>query len=257
MTLTERDATAAAGELASPARSRPLRILVADDHAFFRRGLMEVLHDEPDFQVVGEAADGEEAIERARALRPDGLDLILMDIDLPRLDGIAATECIVSKDPYLPVVILTVSTLDRDLFEAIRVGAVGFLSKSLSPEALVRALRNFQRDEALPMSRSTATKVLAYFQRVSAQEPSHAPAGGRGAPAGSAQTGGVSGEAAAVTLTPREREVLERIAQGARDREIAAALVLSESTVKKHVQNILRKLHARNRVEAVARLRSA
>lgn len=223
-----------------------LRILIADDHAFFRRGLREVLSDEPDLAVVAEAADGDEAVRRARALRPDGLDLVLMDIDMAPVDGITATERLVADDPDLPVVMLTVSTLDRDLFDAVRVGAVGYLSKSLSPEALVRALRRFQRDEALPMSRSMATKVLAYFQQA--------------ARAGLAAPAAVSGAAtptgpADVTLTRREQEVLEHIARGARDREIAEVLVVTESTVKKHVQNILRKLHARNRAEAVARVR--
>ena len=216
----------------------PLRILIADDHAFFRRGLREVINDEPDMVVVAEASDGEEAIRRARTLRPQALDLVLMDIDMAPVDGIAATERLVSADPDLPVVMLTVSTLDRDLFDAVRVGAVGYLSKSLAPDALVRALRRFQQDEALPMSRSMATKVLAFFQQ-----------GGRPAPAGAAPAA-----SAAVTLTVREREVLEHIARGARDREIAETLIVSESTVKKHVQNILRKLHARNRAEAVARL---
>jgi two-component system NarL family response regulator len=223
---------------------RTLRVLIADDHAFFRRGLREVLDDERDMAVVAEAADGAEAVRQARALRPGGLDLVLMDIDMPSMDGITATARLVAEDPELPVVMLTVSTLDRDLFEAVRVGAVGFLSKSLSPEALVRALRRFRQDEALPMSRSMATKVLAYFQQAARTAPS--------APTGAA--GAVQPLAAEVTLTPREREVLEQIARGARDREVAAALIVTESTVKKHVQNILRKLHARNRAEAVARL---
>jgi two-component system NarL family response regulator len=231
--------------------------MIVDDHAFFRRGLREVLNDEPNMEVVAEASGGDEAIDLARRLRPLGLDLVLMDIDMAPVDGITATERLVADDPDLPVVMLTVSTLDRDLFDAVRVGAVGFLSKSLSPEALVRALRRFQQDEALPMSRSMATKVLAYFQQAMARPtPATAPdastasgaPGAPGAPDGPTGTGDIS-------LTPRELEVLEHIARGARDREIADALVVTESTVKKHVQNILRKLHARNRVEAVARLR--
>ena len=223
----------------------PLRMLIVDDHAVFRRGIREVLHEEDDMQVVAEALGGEQAIQMVRDLRPDGLDLVLMDIDMPGMDGITTTERIAAEHPNLPVVMLTVSTLDRDLFEAVRVGAVGFLSKSLSPDALVRALRGFRRGESLPMSPALAQKVLGFFKAVpmAAAQTASAPAF---AEAALSETG----------LTGREQEVLELIAEGARDREIAERLVVTESTVKKHVQNILRKLHARNRVEAVAHLRN-
>jgi DNA-binding NarL/FixJ family response regulator len=180
-----------------------------------------------------------------RDLRPDGLDLILMDIDMPGMDGIATTERIAAEHPNLPVVMLTVSTLDRDLFEAVRVGAVGFLSKSLSPDALVRALRGFRRGESLPMSPALAQKVLGYFKGVPTAAPQPV-----------TMVASTEPQLADTGLTSREQEVLELIAQGARDREIAERLVVTESTVKKHVQNILRKLHARNRVEAVAHLRN-
>jgi DNA-binding NarL/FixJ family response regulator len=215
--------------------TKPLRILIADDHAFFRRGLREVIDDEPDMCVIAEASDGDQAIRRARELRPNRLDLILMDIDMPGIDGIKATERITTEDPDLPIVILTVSTLDRNLFDAVRVGAIGFLSKSLAPDALIRALRSYHRDQALPMSAVMAARVLSYLQK---ELPKNHPV-----------------EPPQVTLTPRESEVLEHIRRGARDHEIAASLVVSESTVKKHVQNILRKLHARNRVEAITRVR--
>jgi DNA-binding NarL/FixJ family response regulator len=212
----------------------PLRILLADDHEPFRRAMRGVIDAQDDMKIVAEAADGAEAVRVSRSLRPDGLDMVLMDIDMPRLDGIKATQQITAADPDLPVVMLTVSTLDRDLFEAVRVGAIGFLSKGLSADAVVRALRSFHRYESLPLPRAMASKVLAYFQQ---RETRTAPSPAIGA-----------------GLSSREREVLELIARGARDREIAAILVVSEGTVKKHVQNILRKLHARNRAEAVARL---
>lgn len=221
---------------------RPLRLLIVDDHAVFRRGIREVLNEEVDMQVVAEALGGEQAIQIVRDLQPDGLDLVLMDIDMPILDGIATTERLTAEFPELPVVMLTVSTLDRDLFQAVRVGAVGFLSKSLSPDALVRSLRGFRRGESLPMSPVLAQKVLGFF---------------KGAPTAPAPTTPAEQQQQAETcLTSREQEVLELIARGARDREIAERLVVTESTVKKHVQNILRKLHARNRVEAVAHLRT-
>ena len=223
---------------------RPLRILIADDHPFFRRGLREVLEEEADMRVVAEAADGEEAVRRACELRPHGLDLVLMDIDMPRLDGISATKQILVADPGLPIVMLTVSALDRDLTETARAGAVGFLSKGLSARAMVRALRDFYREGALPMSPVMASKLLAHL-RESIDELS-------AARTADSRVDELTGS----VLTPREREVLELIASGARDREIAERLVLTESTVKKHVQNILRKLDARNRTEAAARLRS-
>ena len=225
---------------------RQLRILIADDHPLFRRGIRDVIDEEDDMQVVGEAADGEQAVQRARELGPHGLDLVLMDIDMPRLGGIAATKRILAEHPGLPVVMLTVSTLDVDVFEATRAGARGFLSKSLAPAAMVRALRDFHRDGALPMSRTMAARLLAQLQQAAAASQQQFD------PAAAAALE----ERMASTLTPREREVLELIAQGARDRDIAGRLVLTVSTVKAHVQHILRKLGARNRMEAVARVRN-
>jgi two-component system NarL family response regulator len=211
-----------------------MRILVVDDHLSYRRTLRSTLNAEPDMVVLGEASDGEEAIRLAAQLRREGLNLVLMDIDLPGMSGVDATARITAVAPDLPVIMLTVSTLDRDLFDAVRVGAVGFLSKNLTPSSLVESLRNFHRDRALPMSLTMASKVLAYFQGRAGRAPSRS--------------------AVELVLTARELEVLQHIARGARDREIAQALVVTESTVKKHVQSILRKLHVRNRAEAAARL---
>jgi DNA-binding NarL/FixJ family response regulator len=213
-----------------------LRILVVDDHAPFRRALVEVLARQPDFEVVAEASNGAEAVRLTRALRPHGLDLVLMDIDMPVQEGISATAEIKSTDPDLAVVMLTVSTLDVDFFGALRSGAVGFLSKNLMPMVLVRTLRDFQRNGALPMSRQTAARMLDYFRNQ---------AGSRRGPI---QT--FSRDRAG--LTPRENEVLAMIANGAHDREIASTLHVAETTVKTHVKNVLRKLHARNRTEAAA-----
>ena len=220
-----------------------LRILLVDDHALFRRGIREVIDAEEDMRVVAEAADGEEALRRAAELRPDGLDLVLMDIDMPQLDGITTTQRLLARDPDLSVVILTVSTQDRDLFQAARLGAVGFLSKRLSAAAIVRALRDFRRDGALPMSRSMAAKLLAHLRQAAASAEQ------RSALTASPHGPGIE------QLTNREREVLELLATGARDREIAERLTVAENTVKRHVQSILHKLGARSRTEVVARLR--
>ena len=224
-----------ASETAGPRR---LRILVADDHALVRRGLCDVLDEAEDIEVVAEAGDGAEAIQLARALRPNGLDLVLMDIDMPGLDGIEAVRRLTAEHPDLPVVMLTVSMLERDLLAAVEAGAVGFLSKSIAPDALVRALRDFHRDGALPMSRTMAARVVGHLRAAAHREQPAC---------------GAADESSAPKLTAREREVLELMSRGARDREIGDRLGLSQFTIKKHVKSLLHKLGARNRVEAVTR----
>ena len=210
----------------------PLRILVVDDDAFVRRGVREILNEAGDMHVVAEATDGEQAVQTARTLGQSGVDLILMDADLPRLDGLSAAERLSAEVPGLAVVILAAGT-DRDrLLAAVRAGAVGFLDKRLAPEVLVRTIRAFQHGEALPISRTNGEQLLDIVRT-------------------SATARAAASDEDAARLTTREREVLELVATGARDREIAARLVVGESTVKKHMQNILRKLKARNRAEAV------
>jgi two-component system nitrate/nitrite response regulator NarL len=214
--------------------SERLRILIADDHEGYRDELRLTLAREPDLEVVAAESNGADAVRRVRALRPHGLDLVLMDIDMPIMNGIQAAAEIASTDPDLPLIILTVSTLDRDLFAGMQSGAVGFLNKNLTPATLVRTLRDFHRNGSLPMSRIMAGKALAHLRQatLAAAPPSTAASG----------------------LSAREREVLKGIAGGAHDREIASALQVAETTVKTHVRNILRKLGARNRAEAAARL---
>jgi len=212
---------------------QPLRVLIVDDDAFFRRGIREILNEADGIHVVGEAADGEQAIRLAAGLRARGLDLVLLDRDMPSLDGIATTTRLAAEEPGLPVVLLATALSESDMVESIQAGAIGYLAKSLAPDALVRVLLAFKRGEGVPIA---VDHVRALLERVRDRQrpPPELP-----------------------NLTAREKEVLELIARGTRDRDIAAQLVISESTVKKHVQNILRKLHARNRAEAVARLRSA
>jgi DNA-binding NarL/FixJ family response regulator len=217
--------------------AKALRILIADDHEGYRREMRHTFAREPDIQIVDEVSNGAEAIRRVRVLRPHKLDLVLMDIDMPVMNGIEATAEIVASDPNLPVIILTVSTLDEDLFAGISSGAVGFLNKNLSPGMLIRTLHDFRSNGSLPMSRIAAGKAFSYLQHHQAKPAPAPPGASRG-------------------LSRREREILTRIAGGAHDREIAAALVVAESTIKTHVRHILRKLGARNRAEAVARLRA-
>lgn len=205
-----------------------MRVLLADDHALFRSGVAGLLRRQEDFEVVGEAEDGAEALERAKELMPD---LILMDVCMPGMGGVEATRRIKAVMPYVKVVMLTISEDDKDLFEAIRAGAHGYLLKKIEPDAFFRTLRGVFRGEA-PISRATATKILHEFARQTAQgtrEP-RSPGG----------------------LSAREQEVLQLLTKGTSNKEIAAALGISPNTVKNHLKNILEKLHLENRVQAAA-----
>ena len=214
-----------------------LRVMIVDDHEGFRLELRRTLAREPDIQVVADESNGADAVRRARELRPFGLDLVLMDIDMPIMNGIDATAELMLHDASLRVLILTVSTSDQDLFDGVRSGAIGFLNKNLSGVAFVRTLRDFRTTGSLPMSRVMASKALQYLQHAQLAPVARTPS------------------AEINTLSVREREILARIASGARDREIADSLIVAETTIKTHVRHILRKLGARNRAEAVARLR--
>ena len=220
--------------------ARPqLRILIADDHALVRRGIRDIISNTDDMRVVGEASDGQQAVELATRLRPLGLGLVLIDMDMPKLSGIEATRRITAADPSLPVVMIATSMTESDVVAAVRAGAVGFLHKNLSPSALVRALRDFHRGGALPMSRTMAASTLSHFRSAAL-----------GQEAGTPET--TEGRHTSQPLTPREQDVLRLIAHGARDRDIAEQLCVSENTVKKHVKNILQKLGVRNRAQATA-----
>lgn len=202
-----------------------VRVLLVDDHAIFRKGLASLLTECGDFEVVAEAENGREAVEKAMELLPD---VILMDIYMPEMDGLEAIRQIKEKMPSTKIVMLTVSEEDHILFEAIKGGAEGYLIKDVKPRELFEMLRGISRGEA-PLSRSIATKILKGFAREAHREP--VPSQGP-------------------SVTPREREVLELVARGQANKEIAAILGISESTVKKHLRNILEKLHLQNRVEA-------
>jgi DNA-binding NarL/FixJ family response regulator len=205
----------------------PVRVLIADDDDLMRAGLAAVLSSDETIEVVGEAADGRAAVERIRALLPD---VVLMDVRMPDLDGIAATREALEASPEVRVVILTTFEQDDYIFGALSAGASGFLLKRTSPEELLAAIHTIAAGDSLLSPSVTRTVV----DRMARQPEPEAISEER------------LGE-----LTPREREVLELIARGLSNGEIAAALVIEESTVKTHVKRILMKLRLRDRVQAV------
>ncbi len=201
-----------------------VRVVLADDHPLFRDGIASLLSVR-DYVVVGQAGNGAEAVQMAEELHPD---MILMDIRMPGLNGMAATRLIKASQPDIRIVILTVSEEDNDLFEAIKSGAAGYLPKSLDSDQFFSLLEAVMRGEA-GLTPDLAGKILREFAR-----PESAAAPGPD------------------DLTPREREVLELVARGGTNAEIAEQLNVSENTVKFHMKNILAKLHVRNRAEVVA-----
>jgi DNA-binding NarL/FixJ family response regulator len=203
-----------------------LRVLLVDDHVLFRKGVAALLARRESVQIVGEAGDGLEAIQAAREALPD---VVLMDIEMPRCDGLEATRRIKNEMPHVKIVILTVSDDDQNLFEAIKSGAQGYLLKDLEPYQLYDLLESISRGEA-PLSGVVAAKILKEFSRPSRE---------------SAQAPEVTGE-----LTPREIDILERVVEGMTNKEIAFTLNISENTVKIHLRNILEKLHLQNRIQA-------
>lgn len=205
----------------------PIRVLVVDDHPLFRKGIVASLASREGVQVVGEASDGLEAIEMARAAVPD---VILMDVKMPRCSGLEALHIIRQEMPQVQVIMLTIYDDDDTLFEALKNGAAGYLSKRLEPHELYVALDGTRRGEAA-ISGRLAARILEEFRRPKniAQQPDPAE-----------------------VLTPREMEVLQGVVKGDTNREIAGALNISENTVKMHVRNILEKLHLQNRVQVAA-----
>jgi two-component system nitrate/nitrite response regulator NarL len=205
----------------------PLRVLLVDDHLLFRKGLARLLDGQPDFEVVGEAKNGLEALEMARRLEPD---LVLMDIRMPGSDGLEATGRIKAHLPKTQVVVLTVSDDPDDLTAAVRHGADGYLLKDLLPELLFQQLRGLAQGEA-PLSRTMTGKL---FQELARRDRPGA------VPAPSEE------------LSPREGQVLALVVDGCSNREIAAELGIARNTVKNHIRSILSKLGARNRAQAAA-----
>jgi DNA-binding NarL/FixJ family response regulator len=205
----------------------PVRVLLVDDDDLMRAGLTAVLSSDATIDVVGEAPDGRAAVERAIEVRPD---VVLMDVRMPGLDGIAATRELLAVSPGVKVVVLTTFEQDDYIFGALSAGASGFLLKRTRPEELIAAIHTVAAGESL-LSPSVTRTVI---QRVAGQPAPDAVA-----------------EARLDELTARERDVLELMARGLSNSEIAATLVIEESTVKTHVRHILRKLRLRDRVQAV------
>jgi len=207
----------------------PIRILVADDHAGFRSGLDALLATQPDLRVVGDAATGDEAVARALALQPD---VVLMDINMPGIDGIAATRRIVDSSPHIAILVLTMADHDAAVFDALRAGARGYLLKGADRAELTRAIRAVASGEAI-FGPDVARRLMAYF----ADAPVRAPA--------------------FPELSERELEVLELIARGMSNQQIVDRLGISPKTVRNHISNIFSKLQVRDRAEAVVRAREA
>ncbi len=204
-----------------------ISVLIVDDHTLFRKGLMNLLQQQKGIEVVGEAKDGEEGILMARKLRPD---VILMDVKMPRCNGIKATKAIRAVLPDARIIMLTVSEEDEDLFSAVKAGARGYLIKNVEPEHLIKAIHLLAKGEAV-IPHSMASKLLSEFTHI-------------------AQKAETPPESTLKPLTPRENETLQLLAKGNSNKEIGNELCISEHTVKIHLKNILKKLHMNNRIQA-------
>jgi DNA-binding NarL/FixJ family response regulator len=212
---------------------QPVRVLLVDDQSLFREALATLLGARTEVRVVGEAGDGFEALQRSEALRPD---VVLMDLHMPVLDGIAATRRLRVEQPGVRVLALTTFDDDEDVFEALRAGALGYLLKDVSSDRLVEAVLAAARGESV-LQPSVAAKVVARLAQLDAAPRSRP-------------------QPLVVPLSDRELDVLRLLADGRSNREIAGELFLAEGTVKNHVTNVLAKLGARDRTQAALRARA-
>ncbi len=209
---------------------KPIQVLIADDHTLFRAGLHALLNLFPDIEVAGEAATGEEAIAKAEALKPD---VVLMDIQMPGVNGIEATRRILQARPETGIIVVTMFEDDSSVFSAMRAGARGYFLKEAGEEEVLQAIRSVARGEAI-FGPGIARRLVHFFS-----EPHQEP------------------DPTFPELTEREREVLDLIARGESNAEIVQRLVLSPHTVRNHISNIFSKLQVANRAEAIIRARDA
>jgi len=207
-----------------------IKVLLVDDHNLFRQGLHRLLDDFEQLDIVGEAANGQDALDKVARWQPD---LVLMDLNMPVMSGLEATRQIRERFPHIQVVMLTVSDRDEDLFSAIKAGAHGYLLKNVQTSELIRAIKRVRAGEAI-VAPAMAVRLLREFRSLARQAPS--------APVA----------ASIRELSQREIDVLRLVAQGFANKEIADQLNLSEHTVKSHLRNILEKLHLRSRAHAAA-----
>ena len=212
-------------------QGRPIRVLLADDQPLLRMGFRLILEGEPDLEIAGEASTGAEAVRRAAEIMPD---VVLMDVRMPEWDGIEATRQIIRSGSCSRIIILTTFDLDEYAFSGLQAGASAFLLKDVAPEELVQAVRVVASGDAVVAPRVTQRLLETYVRSLPTAQTSTRPVDRRLA-----------------ELTPREREVLEAVAEGLSNAELASRFFLSEATVKTHVRRILTKLELRDRVQAV------
>jgi len=208
----------------------PIHVLIADDHTLFRAGLRALLKLFPDIQVVGEASTGEEAITQAGALQPD---IVLMDLQMPGVNGIEATRRIIYASPNIGIIVVTMFEDDNSVFSAMRAGARGYILKEAGEEEVLRAIRAVAQGEAI-FSPAIARRLVHFFSNPPSQANPAFP-----------------------ELTEREREILDLIARGETNTEIVQRLVLSPHTVRNHISNIFSKLQVADRAQAIIRARNA
>jgi DNA-binding NarL/FixJ family response regulator len=211
-----------------------IKVLLVDDQALFREGLRTLLSVQPAFEVVGEASNGEEAIQMALANRPD---VVLMDLRMPVMDGVSATRRLHSLAPQCRIIVLTTFDDDESVFDGLRAGAVGYLLKDVASTKLFEAIHEAARGGSF-LQPSVAAKVIEEFSRLANQATALHP------------------QALIEPLSDREMEILKQVATGASNKEIAANYVIAEGTVKNHLTNILRKLEVQDRAQAVLKARS-